>query len=671
VILGTAAYMAPEQARGKTVDRRADIWAFGVVLYEMLTGRRMFEGETVSDTIAAILTRAPDFNALPPNTPASVRTLLARCLDRDPKQRLRDIGEARILLSAAPTSDAPPAVVAKAARRSSRMPWIVAGVAVLAAAFLGALAMRQPEKTVPIRYRQHTFRPQSIFQALYAADGQTIVFSAAMTGNTPYLYSLRQEYTEPLKMSDAPLQLLSISTKGELAVLTNPVWVAHRLCKGTLARMPLGGGAPREIMDNVIQATWAPDGGDLAIVRPAGGVFQLEYPAGNVLVKSGGYISDARFSPDGKHIAFFEHPVSFDDRGDVVVVDVAGKRKTLSTGYWGLEGIAWSTDGKTVYFSGGTGYADFSIYAVTLDGNIRVAAQSAGGLIIQDIAASGQMIATRDDLNRVMFVRAPGAAADVDMSFQELSEPVAMSQDGQMVIFTESGSAAGANYEVCMRHTDGSAVVVLGEGGATSMSDDGRWVLAGIFPNRIIAYPAGAGKPVELKVSSIELIADARWMPGGKQVLLVGGRKDEAGRMYLLDFPDGTPRAISGPGVNFAQPAPDGKRILVQQADLSWAIAGLDSSQARVPALGLKEDDNVSCWQPDGRSVFIHHRNRVPNIVESVDLTTGARHELTTLDPKMAGVLYIRSVAMTPTGSAYAYGALTYISRLYTMEGAR
>jgi hypothetical protein len=141
--------------------------------------------------------------------------------------------------------------------------------------------------------------------------------------------------------------------------------------------------------------------------------------------------------------------------------------------------------------------------------------------------------------------------------------------------------------------------------------------------------------------------------------------------MYLLDFPDGTPRAISGPGVNFAQPAPDGKRILVQQADLSWAIAGLDSSQARVPALGLKEDDNVSCWQPDGRSVFIHHRNRVPNIVESVDLTTGARHELTTLDPKMAGVLYIRSVAMTPTGSAYAYGALTYISRLYTMEGAR
>src|SRR6188768_2525670 len=137
VILGTAAYMAPEQARGKTVDRRADIWAFGVVLYEMLTGRRMFEGETISDTIAAILTRSPDFNALPANTPSSVRHLLARCLDRDPKQRLRDIGEARIMLDAkmAPPAPAEPAAPVRA--KGSRLPWLVAGVAFAAAVLAG------------------------------------------------------------------------------------------------------------------------------------------------------------------------------------------------------------------------------------------------------------------------------------------------------------------------------------------------------------------------------------------------------------------------------------------------------------------------------------------------------------------------------------------------------
>ena len=98
VVLGTAAYMSPEQARGLLVDKRTDIWAFGCVLYEMLTGRVAFKGDTVSDTIGAILRDEPEWDALPPATPAHVRLLLQRCLDKDPKRRLRDIGDARIEL---------------------------------------------------------------------------------------------------------------------------------------------------------------------------------------------------------------------------------------------------------------------------------------------------------------------------------------------------------------------------------------------------------------------------------------------------------------------------------------------------------------------------------------------------------------------------------------------
>ena len=96
MIAGTAAYMSPEQARGKAVDKRTDIWAFGCVLYEMLTARPAFRGETISDTIAAILEREPDWSALPAQTPASIRRLLQRCLEKDPKRRLRDIGDARL-----------------------------------------------------------------------------------------------------------------------------------------------------------------------------------------------------------------------------------------------------------------------------------------------------------------------------------------------------------------------------------------------------------------------------------------------------------------------------------------------------------------------------------------------------------------------------------------------
>ena len=134
MILGTAAYMSPEQARGKSVDKRADIWAFGAVLYEMLTGTQLFHGETVSDTLAAVLTREFDATTLPAATPAAVRRLLRRCLERNPKNRLHDIADARIVIDDVPGAedDSPPA-----ARRvgrfapSPRAPWAVAALAVV------------------------------------------------------------------------------------------------------------------------------------------------------------------------------------------------------------------------------------------------------------------------------------------------------------------------------------------------------------------------------------------------------------------------------------------------------------------------------------------------------------------------------------------------------------
>ena len=126
LILGTAAYMSPEQARGKPLDRRADVWAFGVVLFEMLTGKALFAGETVTDVLAAVVTREPDLDTLPASTPPAVRQLLQRCLDKDPKHRLRDIGEARVLLEA---PDAGVTVVSAPKRKFPR--WTIAALAAL------------------------------------------------------------------------------------------------------------------------------------------------------------------------------------------------------------------------------------------------------------------------------------------------------------------------------------------------------------------------------------------------------------------------------------------------------------------------------------------------------------------------------------------------------------
>src|SRR5262249_30830752 len=133
VILGTAAYMAPEQAKGKPVDKRADIWAFGIVLCEMLTGRPVYTGENVSETLAAVIKDAPDLASIPSETPAAVRRLLRRCLEKDPRRRLRDIADARLDLDLTPEEPAAPAA-ALLPRRSSTLPWLAATV-ILALAF--------------------------------------------------------------------------------------------------------------------------------------------------------------------------------------------------------------------------------------------------------------------------------------------------------------------------------------------------------------------------------------------------------------------------------------------------------------------------------------------------------------------------------------------------------
>src|SRR6185369_9417258 len=176
-----------------------------------------------------------------------------------------------------------------------------------------------------------------VFRALFAPDGKTVVYSAALTGNTVELFTVSPEYPESKSFGLRDVQLLSVSSKSELAVLTHARYLSQRLYLGTLARMPLGGGAPREILENVREADWAPDGEQLAIIRSVNGSDRLEFPAGKVLVETTGYLSDLRVSPDGTRVAFFEHPAKFDDRGSVAVVDLAGKKTTLSDGYSGLE----------------------------------------------------------------------------------------------------------------------------------------------------------------------------------------------------------------------------------------------------------------------------------------------------------------------------------------------
>jgi Tol biopolymer transport system component len=237
-ILGTAAYMSPEQARGQAVGKRTDIWAFGCVLYELLTGRMAFAGETLADTIAAILGRGPDWQKLPETTPATVRRLLQRCLEKDPARRLHDIGDARLELDDArsdgPDNDARPAPVP---RRHVRLAlFVLVGIAVSLAALLALRPRGTPTPAAEVRLDVIAPGILDPFSLALSPDGRQLVFASTdQRGSRLWLRRLNQTATEELPGTDRA---------------TAPFWSPDSraigfFADGKLQRLDLGGGPPR------------------------------------------------------------------------------------------------------------------------------------------------------------------------------------------------------------------------------------------------------------------------------------------------------------------------------------------------------------------------------------------------------------------------------------------
>ena len=345
-VLGTVGYMAPEQVRGAAVDARADIFACGAVLYEMLSGRRAFEGASSADTMSAILKEdPPEAGAEAARVPVAVDRIVRRCLEKEAAQRFqsaRDLAFALEAVAGSSSSSGHAEAVAPDGRdRRFRLPLALAAVAVVvaaAAAFWAGGTLERGRGGAEVQFTPLTFRPLVVFEAAFAPDERTVVFSAAEKGTVPSLYSVSADYPEPRAIGLPGAHLLAISSKGEMAVLTEPRYVFHRLFEGTLARVQLGSTAPRRVLERVRQAAWSPDGNELAVIRDVLGVDQLEFPVGRVLHRSAGYLSDLKVSPSGDRIAFFEHPARFDDRGSLVVVDLSGRASTLARWLLGRAG---------------------------------------------------------------------------------------------------------------------------------------------------------------------------------------------------------------------------------------------------------------------------------------------------------------------------------------------
>lgn len=683
VVLGTVGYMSPEQVRARETDHRSDIFSFGAILYEMLTGKRAFHRDSTADTMSAILKEdPPEVSSLAGGVAPSLERVLRHCLEKNPEQRFqsaRDLAfDLEMLSGISGSSPARPAEVIPARKTWRKAAALLLIAAALAGAyFAGRQGGRKTETRAavgePLTFKRLTFRRGFISNARFTPDGQSVVYSASWLGAPEELFVTRPQNPVSRALGIVDASILSISKTGELALLLRPRFTVGWQKLGTLARAPLDGGAPREILENVQDADWSPDGETFAVSHVVAGKYRLEYPIGKVLYQSETWLNYVQVSPDGKHVAFMDHSAAGDDRGTVSVVDLTGAVKRLTEVFASESGLHWSADGNEIWFSGSLeGSNEQPVYAASLEGKRRLVTAMAGNLVLQDIDAKGNVLLNRDSRRREIVALPPGETRERDLSWFDWSYPRYLSNDGKIIVFEEQGAGGGPNYTVFLRKTDASPAIKLGEGFCGPLSPDGNYVASQLPGDltRITLLPTGAGEARVLSSPGVTFgVGNLQWFQDARRILMLANQGNKPQRLWIYDIASGkmTPVTPEGIGGN-ALVTPDQSAVLTRTPEGAayYPLGGGAPTEAH----GFEKGDGLLQWTADGKAVFVANGRQVPTNIYRVDLTTGQRtlwKEIT--PPDVAGIVSIINVLITPDGKSYAYTFRRALSDLYLATG--
>ncbi|MFL6255233.1 MAG: protein kinase domain-containing protein [Pyrinomonadaceae bacterium] len=676
-LFGTAGYMSPEQIRGKELetDPRSDIFSFGAVLFEMFTGRRAFHADSDVETMNAVLKDDPfDQLAGESNINPLLLRVIRRCLEKSPGDRFQSASDLsfNLELCGGQASPGPHRGKANAAGVGVRIPLfaLLLAAALCALVGIGAFVFGQRSARAPLlTYRKLTFRRGIVSSARFTPDGQTVFYNAAWSGNPTDIFSARVENPEPRSLGLGGATVLSVSSTGEMAILIKRVNVSYFVDRGTLARVPLFGGTPREIMEDVQQADWAPDGTNLAVVRLIEGQHQLQFPIGNTIYQTGGDISYVRVSPRGGAVAFFDHPSDRDNRGSVAVIDPAGK-KTILSGEWpNPQGLAWSPSGEEVWFTASKAGEALRLHAVTLQGQERVVLNVPQNLILHDISRDGRVLLTSFSDVSTFTGLPPDEANERDLSWLDRVRLSNLSADGKMFIFQYYGEGSGSNYSAYLRRTDGSPAVRLGEGAAVSFSPDGKWVLARLSePKQLVLLPTGPGETRRVELGSLEDYEGYNWLPDGRHILFTGKAAGQKARCFVLSIDGGEPQPVTPEGIVGDLLSPNGKFLIAPDPQGERYLYSLEEGRLlRMP--GIEESDEIIRWQTGAHAVFVFHPGELPIKIYRVDLERGRREfwkEVPVSD--RSGLTGIR-ILLSGDGKSYVYQSRRHLSDLYVVEG--
>ena len=673
-VVGTAGYMSPEQVRGREVDHRSDIFAFGAVLYEMLTGKQAFRRDTNVETMNAILKEEPpELTESGKQVSPGLERIVGHCLEKRPEDRFqsaRDLAFALGSLSGVTESGMrSQAVVAERPKRRLLLPLLsvlLGGALLVSAFFVG----RQTGKTTPSipSFNRLTFRRGNLARAALTPDGQSVVYGASWEGRPVELYTTRLGSPESRSLGLPSADIVAISSTGEMAINL------FRSDRSTLAVVPLVGGTPRELLDDAPLADWTPDGKALAIVRVVERQRRVEFPIGNVLFESPFSMGGLRFSPKGDLLAFAES--SADGLWSLSVVDLKGKKRTISEGWKRLAGIAWSPSGDEVWFTATKTGSSLALYAADLSGHERLVIRVPGTLALQDISRDGRVLLEHDLARTSIMCLLPGESKERELSWLDSSLIKDISADGKTILFNERGEGGGPHLAIYIRNTDGSPAIRLGEGTAMALSPDGKWVLAiltHISPQQLVLMPTGAGEMRVLERGEIQSYQTqaAGWLSDGKRIFFTGTEPNHKPRLYVQEIEGGRPEAVLPEGVTPGVVSPDGKQVVALGTDHKLVLYSTEGGDAR-PLPGVERGDTALRWSNDSRSFYLVRGQTLPGKLYRLNLGVGRLEPLAEImPPEPDQVSGITNIQVTPDGKAYAYSYAHVLSTLYLVDGLK
>ena len=670
--LGTPGYMSPEQLRGQAVDFRSDIFSFGAVLHEMLCGKRAFHGATTADLVSATLSAEPDdLSASNPSIPLSTAAILRHCLEKRPEDRFQSARDLLFDLEslAVSSSSASTGARRRVEERHWKTRWLwwtLAGVGLAAAVFF-ATRLFAPAASGPLSFTQVTFRRSSIWYARLTGDGNTALYNATWADRPMDIFSTRVGSTESRSLGVTSADLMAVSSTGELAVLIDRQGSVPWFDRGTLARVPMGGGSPREVLEDVQSADWSPDGANLAVVHHVNDEQRLEYPIGKTLFSTQGWLTDVRVSPKGEQVAFMEHPSRWDDRGKVSVVDLNGNVKHLSEEFSSERGLAWSPNGRRVWFTATRSGEASALYDASLDGQVKLRYRAPVNLQLHDIAQNGwALISTFNDFTSVTALP-PGQATERDLSWLDNIYLFDLSADGKTFLFQYYGPGSGPNYNSYMAKTDGSPPVRLGEGAAVALSPDGKWAVTILYKtHQTVLQPTGAGQVRALNREGITDEGENSWTPDGQHVLFTGTEAGHASRCYIQDINGGSPQPLCPEGLTRARMSPDGKTLVAREGK-DYVTLRPDGTGKRA-VNGLEADEEVLRWSEDSQALLVCRSHEHIQLFR-LDPATGKRqllHDIRPSDP--AGIISSPMVLVSADGRSYIYHVVRKNSQLFVVK---